>query len=105
MRAHHACDIPLKVLDQAVVIPGGNTPEAGVSVQQDGACSKEVEKVRAEEHVVFTDDRMAVAPARLKETVQAPFVVLREPGMPWLTATQPSSARDHLQCIEFWWLP
>ena len=83
---HHAFGIPVEVLDQAIVVPGGDAPEAWVPVQQDGGCSEKVQEVWAEEHVILADDDMAVPPAWLKQPVQAPLVVLREPSMPWLTA-------------------
>lgn len=74
--AHHASGVPVKVLEQAIVIPGRHTPEGRVLVQQNGRRSKHVQKVRAELHVVLADDGMAVAPLGLKKPLQAPFVVL-----------------------------
>ena len=44
---------------------------------------EEVQKVRAEQHVILHDDGVTVLLIQ-KDFVQGPLVVLREPGMPRL---------------------
>ena len=79
---YHAYGVPVEGL-QAVIIPGGDAPKAGVLLQQHCSSGKEVQEVWAEQHVVLHNDDMAVA--LLQEgLVQSPFVVLGEPSMPWL---------------------
>ena len=79
---HHARRIPVKG-SEAVVIPGGDAPQARVFVQQDSCGLKVVEKVRAEQHVILHNDGMAVLLLQ-EDFVQCPLVVLGQPGMPWL---------------------
>ena len=83
-KAHHSFGVPVQVFKQAVVVPGGHTPERGVLVQQDGCCCKEVQVVWAELHVILAYDGMAVSPLGIEQAIQAPLVVLCQPCMPWL---------------------
>ncbi len=79
---YHAHGVPVEGL-QAIVIPGGNAPKAGVLLQQHCSGGKEMQEVWAEQHVVLHNDDMAVA--LLQEgLVQSPFVVLGQPSVPWL---------------------
>lgn len=57
---YHACRVPVKG-PQAIVIPGGDAPEAWVLVQKDSCSLEEEEEVWAEQHVILHYDGMTVA--------------------------------------------
>lgn len=83
-RTHQFALVPIKVFE-AIVIPGGNAPQGGVTIQEGASCKEEGEEVWTEEHVIFDDYGMAVL-SLSEHLVQAPFVMLCQPGMPWLHA-------------------
>lgn len=71
---YHAHRVPVIGL-QPIVIPCGNTPQGGVSLQQHCCCLKEVQEVWAEEHVILHNDNVTVALLQ-EHSIQRPLVML-----------------------------
>ena len=100
---YHARRIPVKA-SEAIVIPGGNAPQARVFVQQHSCGLEVVQEVRAEQHVILHYDGMAVLLLQ-KHFVQGPLVVLGQPGMPCLQTKawcQNSALFQRFWCLPSW---
>ena len=71
---YHARRVPVESLE-AIVVPGGDAPQAWVPVKQHSCGLEEVQEVWAEQHVVLHYDGVAVLLLQ-KDPVQCPLVML-----------------------------
>ena len=79
---HQLVPVPLKG-SLPIIVPARDAPQRRISLKQHRCCLKKVEEVRAEQHVILNNDDMAVIVLQ-EHAVQAPAVVLGQPGVSWL---------------------